>query len=176
MRVTLAVLSTAAALAAGLAIFARRRPAYDALRHTISELGERGARDGRLVSLGLFLPVGLAMAAIAGLQRASLPDVAGLAFAIAVGYLGAAFFPCDPGSPMHGSTRQGLHNLAGGVEYVGGTIALWRLGSQHPSCFVLAGIVAGATLLLSSPHRWRGLVQRIGEVALFGGLALAASS
>ena len=176
MRLTLAVLCIALALAVGVVVFARHRPDYDPFRHTISELGEHGARDGRAVSFGLFLPVGLAMAAVALMQRASMRDAAALAGAIAVGYLGAAFFPCDPGSPMHGSTRQDIHNLAGGVEYVGGAIALWRLGPERPICYVLSGTVAVVALLLSSPHRWRGFAQRIGEAALFGGLALAASS
>ena len=169
--------AAAAYLAVSLLILAPRKRGYSHIRHTISELGEAGAPDQRLVAVGIFLPVGLLLLAEAYLLRVSWPPAAALALCIAVGYLGAAVFPCDPGSPASGSARQGMHNLAGGVEYVGGGFALLTLAKDLGDPFRIAGfIVLGAavalTVMPASPVR--GLIQRIAELCLFGGLTLAA--
>ncbi len=170
------VACTSLFLIAGIHFFGRRRPAYSHMRHTISELGELGAADMHRVSWGLFFPVGLALAWTWFDLAASAPPVAALAGVIAIGYIGAALFPCDPGSPLQGSWRQALHNLAGGVEYFGGAACLATLGRSQPVYMVLAGVVLVVALLLSVPWvaAMRGLVQRIAECCLFGGL-LAAS-
>lgn len=163
-------------LLTALLVFPRRRPAYSHTRHTISELGEVGSRDGRMVSLGVFLPIGLLLGAAALLAREANPNAALLAACVGVGYAVAAFFPCDPGSPLEGSARQGVHNLGGAVEYVGGTLALWRLGEVNSAGYqVAAGVVGLATVGLSLPVFFpvRGLIQRVAEAALFGGLLLA---
>ncbi len=152
----------------------RRWPRYTHLNHTISELGEVGAPDQRLVAFGIFLPVGLGLLAVAVATRPVTEPVSALALAIAIGYLVAAFFPCDPGSPMGGSSRQAIHNLGGAVEYIGGALALFRLGETHGQPFVGAGMLVGAGgIALSVTTRGRGLVQRIAETCLFGGLVLA---
>lgn len=177
-------------LLAGVLWFAWRRSEYDHSRHTISELGEHGALDGRRVSFGLFGPVGLALLGV-GVpmlrteQAAAFPAGFGLlAVALGVGYLGGALFPCDPGSPLAGSGRQQLHNLAGGVQYVGGAAALF-LAADGPTSLPMslvpwllgsAGVVALVALALSAQALFpvRGLVQRIGELLLFGNLLLLA--
>ena len=92
------------------------------------------------------------------------------------GYLGAAVFPCDVGSPFSGSNRQAMHNLGGAVEYLGGAAALLRLAEHNGQPFKALGfIVLGVTIGISLPllAPVRGLVQRVGEPCLFGGLALA---
>lgn len=174
-------------LAAAILLFARRRPSYRHSEHTISELGEAGASDGRLVSWGVFLPVGLACLAIAwrlgapgGTGGAEISDFAeasrALALCLAVGYLVAAIFPCDPGSPLSGSFRQVIHNLGGGVEYAGGTFALFTLAREAatPAPFQIAGaLVMAGVIGISFASPWRGLIQRVAEAALFGGLIWA---
>jgi len=176
-------------LAVGIWWFARRRPDYRHMRHTISELGEYGARDARGVGLGLFAPVGLGLLAL-GLPAlsAGLENLRGalglLAVAVAVGYMGAALFPCDPGSPLAGSWRQQLHNLAGGVEYAGGAFALVQASAAlteapawlAPWLRVSAGVIVAVTVGLSLQAAFpiRGSVQRIGEAALFGNILLLA--
>jgi hypothetical protein len=102
--------------------------------------------------------------------------VAALASCIAVGYIGAALFPCDPGSPVSGSARQALHNLAGAVEYIGGGFALTAIARDFGQPFQVAGFVVLAaaialTVLPSAPVR--GGIQRVAELCLFGGLAFA---
>ncbi|MFV9505658.1 MAG: DUF998 domain-containing protein [Oscillochloridaceae bacterium umkhey_bin13] len=169
-------------LLVGLIWFVRWRPDYRHTRHTISELGERGSADGARVNALLFAPVGLALLAMGGWAmlesvRQPLREPFGyLALAIGVGYLGGAIFPCDPGSPMQGSWRQQLHNLAGGVEYVGGALAIYLaanlltdatfLGSWLlASAGVVALVAVGLSFTLFFPVR--GLIQRIGELTLF---------
>ncbi len=163
-------------LCAGMLALAPRKPGYSHIRHTISELGETGARDQRLVAFGVFLPVGLLLLAVAGLVRADSTPVAALASCIAVGYLGAALFPCDPGSPVSGSARQAAHNLAGAVEYIGGGFALTAIARDSGQSFQVAGfVVLAAAIALSvlPAASLRGGVQRVAELCLFGGLAFA---
>lgn len=171
-------LAVAAALGliVGIAIFSRRRDDYSNVRNTISELGETGSADERRVGFGLFLPIGLAMAGISALTLIGGGDfgIALLAGCIAAGYLGAAFSPCDPGSPMVGSTKQSIHNLFGGVQYLGGAVALFRLSEQMGNVLLVAAIIVGVGLVaITPPSPVRGLIQRLAEAALFGGLIYA---
>ncbi|NJN19250.1 MAG: DUF998 domain-containing protein [Oscillochloris sp.] len=190
MMVTLlSVVIIALYLLAGVIWFARRRPEYRHIHHTISELGEAGAPDARLVSYGLFAPVGAGLLLLGGLSHPaevgdSLRGAFGaLAIAVGIGYLGAALFPCDPGSPLTGSKRQQIHNLAGGIEYLGAAFALFNAGQLLPEASFLrwwfvfsTWIAAGAAIALSiTPARpLRGLLQRGAEIVIFGNLILLA--
>jgi hypothetical membrane protein len=146
-------------------------------RQTLSELGETGAPRARLVAWGVFLPVGLVLSWVALASFAREPLVAALALSIAAGYLGAAFFPCDPGAPLRGSRRQQLHNLAGALEYLGGALALVCLAraQRSPLQLIAAFLVMVAMVGLALPifARVRGALQRVAEAALFTALALA---
>lgn len=167
-------LAAAAYLLAACMVLGRRKAGYSHCLHTISELGERGACDARFVALGLFLPVGLLLLAAAAVTWRGDARAGALALCIGVGYLGAACFPCDPGSPRSGSWRQGMHNLAGGVQYIGGAMALMALAPGQGMVFQLAGAVVlgcGIAIGLLSPTAWRGALQRVAEVCLFAGLA-----
>lgn len=158
-------------LALGVIVFGRAKSGYRWTQHTISELGETGSPYSMMVSLGLFLPVGLAMGGIA--LMATRLEVRYLAGSIAIGYLGAAFFPCDPGSPLKGSVRQSLHNFAGGVEYFGGAISFLMLANDHGKLWQYLGVLVflgGIGLSLPQTMKWRGLIQRLTETALFLGL------
>ncbi|WP_342118124.1 DUF998 domain-containing protein [Pseudoduganella sp. OTU4001] len=168
--------AVAAYLAAACAVLGRRKAGYSHWAHTISELGEQGARDQRLVAFGMFLPVGLLLLAVAGLMWREQPHSARLALCIAVGYIGAAFFPCDPGSPGTGSPRQALHNLAGGVEYVGGGLALIAMAPRHGPLTQWCGVIvlgSGFLIGVMPSTGWRGALQRVAESCLFGGLAFS---
>jgi hypothetical protein len=163
-------------LFASLFALAPRKPGYSHIGHSISEIGEVGAPDQRFVAVGLFLPIGLVLLPVAYLVRPASPEAAALALCIAIGYIGAAAFPCDPGSPLFGTTRQALHNLAGAVEYVGGGFALMKLAENFGRPFQGAGfVVLGTAIALSvlPSNSVRGIIQRIAETCLFGGLALA---
>jgi len=160
-----------------LARLGSSKPGYSHLAHTISELGEWGAPHQRFVALGVFLPLGLGLLGVALAVKATSLPVAALATCIALGYLGAAAFPCDPGSPMLGSGRQALHNLAGAIEYAGGACAFMVIAEELSPVFQYAGfLVFAATIAISVlPSKGiRGLIQRVAELTLFGGLAWAA--
>jgi Protein of unknown function (DUF998) len=171
----LTVVATAYLFAA-LVVVGAKSPAYSHMRHTISELGEFGSPRQNFVAFGIFLPVGVLLLAVAFLLHSVNQPAALLALCIGIGYVVAALFPCDPGSPASGSSRQALHNLGGAVEYLGGAFALLRLAESFGLPFRAAGfVVFGAAVALSvttfAPIR--GLVQRIAEICLFGGLAFS---
>ncbi len=163
-------------LFASLFALAPRKAGYSHLKHTISEIGEIGAPGQRFVAFGLFLPIGLLLLLVAYLVRPSLPAAAALALCIAIGYIGAAAFPCDPGSPFSGTSRQALHNLFGAAQYIGGGFALMTLAETFGQPFKLAGfVVLGSAIALSviPSNSVRGIIQRTAEICLFGGLAMA---
>lgn len=188
-------IAAAAWLLMGVLVLAPKKPGYRHWRHTISELGEVGAPHQRLTAFGVFLPVAALMLAAALLLLPDSGQAAALALCIAVGYAVAAVFPCDPGSPVSGTARQGMHNLGGAVEYIGGGLALLALAAAERAgsaggegapghwagvagmVFTAAGIAvlatAGALTVLPSAYA-RGAVQRVGELCLFGGVAWAA--
>ena len=174
--IALLPLSIALTLFLTLAILflAYQQPGYSHWRHTISELGEIGTPRSRWVSWGVFLPVGLCLAYIAFVIKPVSPTVALLATCVSVGYLVAAAFPCDPGSPLWGTLRQGIHNLGGGVEYIGGSYALWRLGDELPGELLhMSALVVGVIAFLLSGTAFRlvrGLLHRVAEGLLFGWL------
>lgn len=159
-----------------LFVLGARKLSYSHIRHTISELGEIGAPQEKLVAIGVFLPVGILLLLVAYLALPLGIETAALALCIAAGYLVAAAFPCDAGSPLSGTWRQAIHNLGGGVEYIGGAFALLRIAERFGQPFRALGfIVFGVAIAISvqSFNPVRGLIQRLGELCLFGGLALA---
>lgn len=170
-------LTTALFLLTAVIWFAAKRPSYHHVRNTISELGEFGSPMQHVVSYGVFLPVGAMLLVIAYLSRVATPTVAVLSLCMGVGYAISAFFPCDRGSPVHGSVRQFIHNYVGGIEYVGGSLALWHLGWVEGSDFfrVMSVFIGISTIILLLRTFWsvRGLIQRVAEVGLFASLATA---
>ncbi|MBY0573214.1 MAG: DUF998 domain-containing protein [Undibacterium sp.] len=160
----------------GLFALAPRKPGYSHLKHTISEIGEIGAPHQRFVAFGLFLPIGLLLLVVAYLTQSISSSSAALSLCIAIGYLVAAGFPCDPGSPLSGTFRQAIHNLGGAVEYIGGGFALMAIAERLGQPFKAAGfIVLGSAIALSfmPSTSVRGIIQRVAEVCLFGGLAFS---
>jgi len=161
-------------LFASLLHLAPRKPGYSHWRHTISELGETGSVDQQRVAWGLFLPIGVVFLLEALLLRRTVPAGSAVCACIAIGYLVAAAFPCDPGSPVSGSPRQAVHNLGGAIEYIGGSFALFASAESFGAPARIAGFVVlavAAALTLLPPRAPRGLVQRIGEIVLFGSVA-----
>ena len=160
-------------LALMIGVLARRKPGYRHWVHTISELGEVSATDRHFVAFvafGVFLPVGLMLLVAAGLSRPLDGPLAALAGAIAVGYLVAAIFPCDVGSPVSGTPRQAVHNAGGAVEYIGGGFALFTMAETLGPWFKAAGavvLIAAVALTLLPARSVRGLIQRIAETVLF---------
>lgn len=168
--------------------FARRRPGYSHVRHTISELGASGAPGAKRVAWLGFAPAGLAVMGFAAVLNAQLsPDgglITGLVLLslLGVSYVGAAVFPCDEGAPFWGTWKNQLHNLVAGVGYFGaggGLIDLQRVFEDDQalaSLSTLTGAVGKLVLLgmvlLSFESPVRGLVQRTVEALVFGWMLL----
>ncbi|MDJ0908939.1 MAG: DUF998 domain-containing protein [Woeseiaceae bacterium] len=168
------VLLAAVLLAISVLVGAARRSEYSHRRHTISELGERGSVFEGAFSWGIFLPTGLLLAAAGLMTLNSDPPAAALALCIAAGYLSAAVFPCDVGSPLGGSWRQAWHNIGGAVQYLGGALSLMLVAETDGPAFRFAGMGVGAiAILISFPGPVRGALQRAAEVLLFSGLVAA---
>lgn len=164
--------------------FARRKPGYSHLIHTISELGETGAIDARAVNWLAFFPIGILIWLFAAglwleFHAAAGGAKAALAFAgLGFGYAGAAVFPCDPGAPAWGSWRNQLHILCGALEYGGGGIGLLMFANVFAElpdwvAFAAPTKYAGWAVLLigmtlAQPSRFRGVQQRVVETLLFG--------
>jgi hypothetical protein len=163
-------------LAVSVVLLAAARPDYSHVRDTISQLGESGAPRARRMSYGVFLPVGLALAFVSYALLSRSFDVALLAAGMAVGYLGAWLFPCDAGSPPWGTWRQVVHNCCGGVQYVVGGFALYRIRAQNgPLSWAPAAVIFCALVTPFALRRFGmlGLSQRVAELTLFISLALA---
>ncbi|MFY2559167.1 DUF998 domain-containing protein [Corallococcus terminator] len=168
--------------------FARRRPGYSHVRHTISELGASGAPEAKRVAWLAFAPAGLAVMGFAAVLNSLLtPDggvITGLVLLslLGVSYVGAAVFPCDEGAPFWGTWKNQMHNLVAGVGYFGaggGLIDLQRVFEDDPSLAelsTLTGAVGKLVLLgmvvLSFESPVRGLVQRTVEALVFGWMLL----
>lgn len=157
----------------------------------ISELGAVGTQWGGVVSFGGFLPIGLLTLAFLIVAAPLVDPRAGgklgyhLLSCVGLAYLGAAFAQCDLGCPaVPTSPRQLLHNLLGVLEYVGGGIGLLVFAGGHfqrrPDdvarnvLFASGAVVLGVFAGIAAPGlgAWHGLIQWVGEVALFGSLVL----
>jgi hypothetical protein len=158
-------------LAIGIIYFGSKKRHYNHIKDTISELAETGSDDEKLVSYALFLPVGVLLFVVGFASQNEI--LKGLSFCLGTGYVATAFFPCDAGSPLTGSGRQTVHNIAGVIEYAGGLFFLWQAAEKNTQFFfgtykTIAVFVMIGILIISFPKNpVRGLVQRITELLLF---------
>ena len=160
---------TALYLFVGIFYFGRKKADYSHFSNTISELGEIGTTLTQRVSFGLFLPVGMLLFLIAWLSPATV--LTELAVCVGLGYVIAAFFPCDVGSPSSGSARQQIHNLGGAIEYLGSAYVLFQFANQADSTLFqigAIGLLAGTVFVSIADWPLRGLVQLSMEVILVG--------
>ena len=158
-------------------------PNYSHARQFISELGAFGAPNARIINLGGFLPAGLLISAFAFLAWRSLPRTRGTTLGMfglalfALGYIAAAFFPCEPGCrPAEPSLSQALHNLLGLAGYFTAPLSLFALGSEARKWpqgiplstlgFICSGLSLLGLLGMLSEFTYVGLAQRILEASV----------
>lgn len=166
------------------------RPDYSHVSQYVSELGELGAVHASVVNAFGFVPIGVLVMLFLILAQRSLPRsiaarIGSLCMsAVGAAYLAAAVFPCEPGCPPSGSASQAVHSLFGVLEYTGATAGAlflsvafrrderWR--SLVPYSRVVALTVGIAFLAMSSSQLepYRGLFQRMAEMAIFFWIAL----
>jgi hypothetical protein len=155
-------------------------PNYSHASQFISELGADGAPNARLINFAGFLPAGVLILAFAFCAWRSLPrsgattfGMVGLAF-FALGYLVAAFFPCEGDCrPAEANLSQAIHNLFGLAGYLVAPLSLCLLGWQarrwpkamHLSVlgFIGSGFALLGLLFLSPDFKYVGVAQRVLE-------------
>lgn len=155
-------------------------PNYSHASQFISELGASGAPSARMINLAGFLPAGVLISAFTFFAWRSLPcsrattlGMLGLALFV-LGYVAAAFFPCEPGCrPTQPTLSQAMHNLLGLAGYLTAPLSLFALGWQarrwtkatHLSAlgFIGGGLALLSLLFLSPEFRYVGVAQRVLE-------------
>jgi hypothetical protein len=165
---------------------------YDHVSQYISELGAMGAPHGWQVSWLGFLPVGVLICGFALFAWRAAPrsTVATLGFLgvvlFAIGYIGAAFFPCDYGCrPDTPSFSQAMHELIGLGGYLFAPLTLLLLalaarGWPGAGWLSLLGFVAAAGALiglvglLDVDSAYLGLAQRVLEVSMLSWIVACA--
>lgn len=179
----LGILGVVAAVAFPI-YFGALDPSYDPARDFISELGDATARDAWAVNWFGFLPTGLLLTAFGCLAWRALPRSTATALAMlgvilfAVGYVGAAFFPCDTGcSGAASSFSQQMHYafslpgyfLAPVTMLLLGIASRWWPGGAWiaPLAFIGAvGTFAGLAGMVSVfENNTNGLWQRVLEAS-----------
>lgn len=158
-------------------------PNYSHASQFISELGALGAPNAPVVNFAGFLPAGVLISAFALLAWQILPrsrkstlGMIGLLL-YAMGYIAAAFFPCEAGCrPPQPSLSQVVHNILGLSGYVFAPLTLAILGwgarewpnSHHLSIvgFVGSGFALAGLVLLSPDFQYVGIAQRVLEASV----------
>lgn len=155
-------------------------PNYNHASQFISELGANSAPHGRLISLAGFLPAGVLIIAFAFFAWRSLPRSGVTTFGMfglvlfALGYLVAAFFPCEGDCRSTEPTLpQAIHNLFGLAGYLFAPLSLFALGwharrwprARHLCVlgFIGSGLALLGLLFLSPDFKYVGIAQRILE-------------
>lgn len=158
-------------------------PGYSHVSQFISELGATNSVTEYPVRFLGFLPAGIALLAFSWFAHAATPKtrlsaIAFSALAIyALGYVAAAFFPCDAGCrPVNPSTAQLLHNALGGIGYLiapafmlafGICARTWPASAPLPAlAFVAAAVSLLGLASLSPSSPFVGLSQRAIEVSV----------
>ena len=157
---------------------------YSHLSQFISELGATGAPREHLIRFAGFLPTGVFMCLFAAGAFVALPRSPVKALALvgvvlyAMGYVAAAFFPCDPGCrPPQPSLSQVIHNLVGLVGYLLAPLFLLAFGvaaRRWPgggflavASFVCAAFTLVGMLTLSPQSSYAGVSQRVIETSVW---------
>ena len=155
-----------------LAYFGRKKPGYSHIKHTISELAESGSNTEKQVSYLVFLPVGVTMGVMTLLVKSNEPAFL-FSVSLAFGYLAASLFPIDSDAPFFGSWKNIVHNLSAGISYVLAMSAFEDVAHDTEFPYALGKFLIMAFLVsiyIPYVRDYRGLLQRIVEIAIFSGL------
>lgn len=156
---------------------------YSAASNYLSELGAISAPHANIMNYAGFLLIGVLWAVgvltlLSGDQSKRPWIGVLLLLGTSVSYVGAAFFPCDAGCPLEGSTSQMMHNALGIVGYLASPIGLALLAAHFfRANQIVAGRVSimaiGATiigfLMMANPDfdSTKGAWQRLADFSLF---------
>ena len=160
---------------------------YSHVSQYISELNAAGSAWSWQIGYLGFLPLGL-LGILLLLLVAPLTNLTGvskvgywLLIAEPVAYVSSAFAPCELGCPSTGSLSQNVHNLLAVITLLMTTLGLVFLSrndrlapAKKVGWLVLAAtfITLYTFALVPEVAEWRGLLQRLAEGILYGGLCL----
>ncbi|MCD9047083.1 DUF998 domain-containing protein [Luteimonas sp. MHLX1A] len=165
------------------------KPGYSQLSNFVSEYNATGTPwagtltySGYVATAALLSAFMVAAAPIAQVSGASRVGF-WLLWSLPFSFLLGAIAPCDPGCPLEGSTSQNLHNAMAVVAYfgMGAGVALVSLAAGfrrfklRRAFLFLTGIafpVLFLTMVEPDVAPWRGLIQRLLDVALAASLVL----
>ena len=165
------------------------KPGYSQLSNFVSEYNATGTPWAETLTysgyvataalLSAFMVAAAPIAQVSGASRVGFWLLWSLPFSFLLG----AIAPCDPGCPLEGSTSQNLHNAMAVVAYfgMGAGVALvsfaagFRRFKLRRAFLFLTGIafpVLFLTMVEPDVAPWRGLIQRLLDVALAASLVL----
>jgi len=165
------------------------KPGYSQLSNFVSEYNATGTPHADALTYAGFL-ASAALSSFFLVAAAPLAQVSGvsrlgfwLLWSVPASYLLGAMFPCDAGCPADGSTSQLLHNALSILAYfgMGISVALVSLAPGFSSftlrrIFMLLTGIAFPLVFIAMVQPdlapWRGLLQRLLDVALAVSLIL----
>lgn len=167
------------------------KPGYSQLSNFVSEYNATGTAQADALTYAGFLATSILLSAflVSAFPIIQVSGVSRLGFwllwSLPASFFLALFAPCDAGCPMEGSTSQTLHNLYAVVTYsgMGVGVALISLAPGFSAFklrrgfILLVGIafpVVFVTMIQPDLAPWRGLLQRLLDVALAVSLILIA--
>ena len=165
------------------------KPGYSQLSNFVSEYNATGTPWAGTLTYAGFLATAVLLSAFLA-SAASLAQVSGMSrlgfwllWSVPASYALAGIAPCDAGCPVEGSTSQVLHNAFSVIFYLGmgAGIALVSLAPGfnafrlRRTFMLLTGVAFPIVfVLMVQPDLapWRGLLQRLLDVALAMSLVL----
>ena len=165
------------------------KPGYSQLSNFVSEYNATGTPWADTLTYAGFVAT---TALVSGFLVAAAPitQVSGvsrfgfwLLWSVPFSYLVGAIAPCDAGCPVEGSTSQLLHNAFSVLAYIGMGISValvslatgFRTFKLRRTFMLLTGIafpVVFVAMVQPDFAPWRGLLQRLLDVAMAASLAL----
>lgn len=158
-------------------------PDYDPVANYLSELGAVDAPHAMIMSFAGFLPAGLfwglgAVLLLSGARSKLLWVGVFLLLGTSISYIGAAFFPCDAGCPLEGSSSQMMHNALGIIGYLTSPLGIALIGihglrQRQSAAAIVSFATVAATLIgfamMANPEMdsARGAWQRLADFSLF---------
>lgn len=167
------------------------KPGYSQLSNFVSEYNATGTTRANTLTYAGFLATSVLLSAFL-ISATPLVQVSGasrlgfwLLWSLPASFFLALFAPCDSGCPIEGSTSQLMHNLYAIVTYfgMGAGITLISLARKlsafklRRAFMLLVGVafpVVFVIMIQPDIAPWRGLIQRLLDVALAVSLVLIA--
>lgn len=159
------------------------KPGYSQLSNFVSEYNATGTPWARTLTYAGYLASGVLLSAFL-LLAAPITQVSGvsrvgfwLLWSIPASYLLAVVAPCDAGCPIEGSNSQAMHNVLAILAYAGMGVSMvliafapgfrsFKLRRAFVFVSGLASPIIFFMMLEPDLAPWRGLLQRILDVAL----------